>query len=82
MPLYMDIHRDIDGSFEDVAGAHQRDVETQEEYGADFKEFWYDEDNGTAFCLFEAPDKETGKKVHEEAHGLLAEEIHEVHHGE
>lgn len=82
MPLYMDIHRDIDASFEDVAEAHQNDVDIQDDYGAEFKEFWFDTDEGTAFCLFEAPDKETGKRVHREAHGLEAEEIHEVRHGE
>lgn len=82
MPLYMDIHRDLDANFDDVAEAHRKDLETQDEYDADFREFWFDEETGTAFCLFEAPDKETGEKVHEEAHGLTAEEIHEVRHGE
>lgn len=81
MPLYMDIHRNLDASFEDVAAAHRKDVEIQDEYGSDFKEFWFDENEGTVFCLFEAPDKETGEKVHREAHGLVAEEIHEVSHG-
>lgn len=82
MPLYVDIHRDLDAEFDDVAEAHLMDLETQDEYDADFKEFCYDEEEGTAFCLFEAPDKETGERVHDEAHGLLAEEIHEVEHGE
>lgn len=82
MPLYMDIHRDVDASPEEVAEAHRKDVETQGEHGADFKEYWFDEDEGTVFCLFEAPDEEAGRKVHEEAHGLVAEEIHEVQHGE
>ena len=81
MPLYMDIHRDLDASYEELEQAHQQDVEIQDEYDADFREFWMDEDEGVAFCLFEAPDKETGEKVHRESHGIVAEEIHEVQHG-
>lgn len=41
-----------------------------------------DEDDGTIFCLFEGPNKEAGEKVHEEAHRLTADEIHEVQEGE
>ena len=81
MPLFMDIHRNVDASAEEVAEAHRKDVETQDEYGAKFKEYWYNEEEGTVFCLFEAPDKQTGEEVHEKAHGLVAEEIIEVEHG-
>lgn len=76
------VHRDLDVSFDDVAEAHRKDREIQGDYDADFKEFWFDEDEKTAFCLFEAPDAETGERVHREAHGLTAQEIHEVRHGE
>ncbi len=82
MPLYMDIHRDVDASAEEVAEAHRKDVETQDEYGANFKEYWYNEDEGTVFCLFEAPNKQAGEKVHEKAHGLVAAEIIQVQQGE
>lgn len=78
MPLYMDIHRDVDVSPEEVEEAHRKDLETQSKYGAKFGEYWFDEDEGTVFCLFEAPSREVGEKVHREAHGLVAEEIHEV----
>jgi hypothetical protein len=33
------------------------------------------------FCLFEGPNKEAGEKVHQEAHGLVADEIIEVKEG-
>lgn len=82
MALYMDVHRDVDGSVEDVIEAHEKDVEVQDEYGVKYKRFWVDEDEGTVFCLFEGPSKEAGEKVHREAHGLTADEIHEVHEGE
>ncbi len=81
MPLFMDIHRDVEGSFEDVVEAHKMDLEKQGEYDVEYKNFWVDEDEGTIFCLFEGPSKEAGEHVHREAHGLTAEEIHEVTEG-
>ncbi|MBC6447440.1 nickel-binding protein [Actinokineospora xionganensis] len=32
---------------------------------------------GEAFCLVEAPDAESAVRVHREAHGLVADHIHE-----
>ena len=40
--------------------------------------YWVDEDEGAVFCPFEAPNEEAGERVHREAHGLVADEIHEV----
>jgi len=82
MPLYMDVHH-MDGgvSASDVAGAHQKDVETQEQYGVDYRHYWVDESQGKIFCLVEAPDADTAAQVHREAHGLVAEEIFEVKEG-
>lgn len=82
MPLYMDVHRDVDASVEDVIEAHEKDVEAQEKHGVTYKNYWVDEDEGAVFCLFEGPSKEAGEKVHKEAHGLTADEIFEVHQGE
>lgn len=78
MPLYMDVHRDVDVSIEEVEEAHELDLETQDKYDVTYEKFWADEDSGTVFCLFEGPSKEAGEKVHEEAHGLTADEIFEV----
>ena len=78
MPLYMDVHRDVEATVEDVVEAHEKDIETQKKYGVEYKQYWVDEDEGTVFCLFEGPSKEAGRKVHEEAHGLTADEIYEV----
>ena len=82
MPLFMDVHH-MDGgvSASDVAGAHAKDVETQGEYGVDYRHYWVDESQGKIFCLVEAPDKETAATVHREAHGLEADEIYEVTQG-
>ena len=82
MGLFMDVHH-MDGgvSAADVAGAHQKDVETQEQYGVDYKHYWVDEANGKFFCLVEAPDAETAAQVHRQAHGLVADEIYPVTQG-
>jgi hypothetical protein len=82
MALFMDVHH-MDGgvSASDVAGAHQKDVETQKKYGVDYKNYWVDEENGKIFCLVDAPDAETAAQVHREAHGLEADEIYPVSQG-
>jgi len=82
LPLYMDVHH-MEGevSVGDVAKAHAADVETQAKYGVDYKRYWVDEHGGKIFCLVEAPDAETAALVHKEAHGLVADEIHEVTEG-
>ncbi len=82
MALFMDVHHMTDGvSAEDVAGAHAKDVETQSQYGVDYKHYWVDEKNGKIFCLVEAPDADTAARVHREAHGLEADEIYPVTQG-
>src|SRR5680860_1200218 len=82
MPMFMDVHH-VDGgvSAADVAGAHAKDIETQEQYGVNYKHYWVSEDQGKIFCLVEAPDADTAVKVHREAHGLVADEIYPVSQG-
>jgi hypothetical protein len=83
MPLYMDIHRGVEGlTAEVVAGAHQKDLEVQKKHGVKYLSYWFNEDDGTVFCLSEAPSKEAADAVHREAHGLVADEIIEVKRGE
>lgn len=81
MPLYMDVHRDVDADTTAVAKAHKKDLEVQERHGVNIRRYWVDQDEGTVFCLFEAPDKAAGEAVHREAHGLVADEIFEVQEG-
>jgi hypothetical protein len=82
MPLYMDVHNMSGGvDAAEVAKAHQADVETQGQYGVEYKRYWVDQDAGKIFCLVEAPDAETAHTVHREAHGLVADEIYEVSEG-
>ena len=82
MPLYMDVHKNVEGlTAEAVADAHEKDLEVQEKHGVKYLKYWYDEDTGTVFCLCEAPSKEAAAAVHREAHGLVADEIYEVNEG-
>ena len=79
MPLFMDIHN-IEGgvSASDVAAAHAKDLETQGKYGVNYLRYWVDESEGKIFCLVEADSAESAAAVHREAHGLVADHIHEV----
>jgi hypothetical protein len=82
MPLYMDVHRNVEGlTPEAVAGAHEKDLQVQAKHGVNYKAYWYNEKEGTVFCLVEAPSKEAAERVHREAHGLTADEIVEVREG-
>jgi uncharacterized protein DUF4242 len=81
MPLYMDVHSLDSVSADDVAGAHERDLEVQGAHGVRYLRYWVDEKAGKIFCLVEAPDAEAAATVHREAHGLVADEIYEVTEG-
>lgn len=82
MPTYLDIHKGVEGlTAEAVIDAHKKDLETQKEYGVEYKKYWYNEDEGTVFCLVDAPNKEAAERVHREAHGLVADELFEVTEG-
>ncbi|HEX9015205.1 MAG TPA: DUF4242 domain-containing protein [Chloroflexota bacterium] len=82
MPLYMDVHKRIAGVSPDaLIQAHKKDLETQDKYGVKYHRYYLDKDTETVFCLVEAPSKEAAERVHREAHGLVADEIHEVTEG-
>jgi hypothetical protein len=79
MALYMDIHEHVEGLTADaVAQAHEADLRTQEKYGVKYLRYWFNETTGKVFCLVEAPSKEAASAVHQEAHGLVADELTEV----
>ena len=82
MSLYIDTHSHVDGiTKEDAERAHAADLRAQSKYGVRYLQYFLNVDEGKIFCLVEAPSKEAAIAVHREAHGLLAEEIHEVIEG-
>ncbi|HET8943201.1 MAG TPA: nickel-binding protein [Dehalococcoidia bacterium] len=79
MPLYMDVHKKVEGAtVEDVANAHLSDLRVQSDYGVRYIRYWFNQDAGKVFCLVEAPNAEAAVTVHERAHGLVPDEIIEV----
>ena len=78
MPLYMDIHELHGATLEDVAKAHEADVETQEKYGVHYHKYWVNGSCEKVFCLVDAPNPEAAIRCHKEAHGLIAEKLIEV----
>ena len=61
-----------------AAEAHREDLKIQDEFGCRCMTYWVDEDRGSAFCLIDAPNIESVKKMHNRAHGLIPHEIIQV----
>lgn len=83
MPLFMDVHESLPegASAEDVAHAHEADLEIQAQHEVRYLRYWVDDRAGKVFCLVEAPNAEAAATVHKEAHGLVADHIYEVAEG-
>ena len=79
MPLYMDLHKGLRGVTKDELNkAHQADLSVEGKHGVHIHKFWLNEEAGTAFCLFEAPNRDACVACHVEAHGMSPCEIIEV----
>ena len=76
--FFMDRHVLQGATPGDVAQAHLKDQVIQDDFGVKALTYWFDCERGTAFCLFEAPDKDSVAAVHRRAHGLLPSEVIEV----
>ena len=78
MPVYMDRHYVEGASRRAVADAHQKDLAIQDKYDVKFLTYGFDDMRCTASCLVEAPNRETIERAHNEAHGLVPNEVIEV----
>ena len=78
MPVYMDRHYIEGATRQAIADAHEKDLALQDKYRVKFLTYWFDESRSTAFCLIDAPSQETIKQAHNEAHGAIPNEVHEV----
>jgi len=75
MPLFMDRH-DVPGiTAEEVAQAHAQDLGPAAEYGVQILAYWFDADNGKAFCFAKAPEPDGLAALHRSTHGLIPNEI-------
>jgi hypothetical protein len=81
--LFLDVHNLEPGkvTFEAVAGAHQKDLATQNKFGVNFIKYWVDEVAGKVYCLAESPDSAAIYQTHQEAHGLVPDLVHQVTDG-
>ena len=78
MPLYMDIHNVPGATPQALEEAHNADLAVQDKHCVHCLKYWFNEEAGKVFCLFDAPTPEAAAAVHREAHGLMAEKIIEV----
>jgi class 3 adenylate cyclase len=75
MPIFMDRHY-IEGATKNAMDtAHEQDIEIQDEHGVHIMTYWFDEARSTAFCLADAPNEEALRKLHENSHGYVPNEI-------
>jgi class 3 adenylate cyclase len=81
MALFLDRHKAPGATGADIAAAHELDLAVQDKYHVRYVTYWFDDKEGTIFCLAEGPDREALETVHREAHGLVADNIIEVGDG-
>jgi class 3 adenylate cyclase len=75
MPLFMDRH-DVPGvTAEQVAQAHLADLGMGAKFEVQFLAYWFDAEQGEAFCLAKAPTGDSLTAVHKATHGLIPNEI-------
>lgn len=79
MPIYMDRH-DVSEAVtaENVAQLHQADLKIQHKFNCKGLTYWFDGKRKTAFCLIEAPDRDSINRMHDHAHGEVPNRIIEV----
>ncbi len=78
MPIFMDRHIAPGVKALNAAEAHMEDLRIQDKFGCRCMTYWVDEERGSVFCLIDAPDEGSVKKMHDAAHGLIPFEIIKV----
>jgi len=79
MPLYMDRH-DAPETItpEMIAAMHAADLKIQNKYNCRAITYWFDNTRKSAFCLIDAPNKQSLKNMHNAAHGDVPHKIIKV----
>lgn len=68
MTKFMDVHSGFFGvTAEQLAEAHQRDLDIENDEGVHFEHAWLDPDAGKVFCLATGRSKEAVMRIHERA---------------
>ena len=78
MKTFMDVHDGFFGvSAEQLAAAHQRDVEIQDEEGVAYERAWLDPEAGKVFCLATGPSRDAVMRIHERS-GHPTPQVYEI----
>jgi Protein of unknown function (DUF4242) len=78
MATFMDVHSGFVGvSAQQLAEAHQRDVDIQNDEGVTYVQAWMDPEAGKVFCLATGPSREAVMRIHERA-GHPTPEVYEI----
>lgn len=79
MPIFMDFHDLPEGlTAKHVAEMHQADLDIEHKYNCRGLTYWCDEKRKTAFCLIDAPNKQSVIDLHQNSHGAIPQRIIEV----
>ena len=78
MARFMDVHNGFFGvTAEQLAEAHRRDVEIENDEDVHYEHAWLDPEAGKVFCLATGPSKEAVIRIHERA-GHPPAEVYEL----
>jgi hypothetical protein len=78
MAKFMDVHSGFFGvTAEQLAEAHQRDLDIQDDEGVEYVTAWLDPEGGKVFCLATGPSREAVMRIHERA-GHPTPDVYEV----
>ncbi len=78
MATFMDVHNGFFGvSAEQLAEAHRRDLEIENEEGVHYQHAWLDSETGKVFCLATGPSREAVMRIHERA-GHPTPDVYEI----
>jgi hypothetical protein len=78
MAKFMDVHSGFFGvTAQQLAEAHQRDLDIEGQEGVHFERAWLDPGAGKVFCLATGPSRESVMRIHERA-GHPTAEVYEL----
>jgi Protein of unknown function (DUF4242) len=68
MAKFMDVHNGFFGvTAEQLAEAHQRDLDLENDEGVHYERAWLDPEAGKVFCLATGPSRDAVMRIHERA---------------
>jgi AraC-like DNA-binding protein len=69
MPLFMEFHKAVNPSIEDLKKRAGSGYEILQQFNVRYHQFWINEEAGTVFCLIEGPSQNICESVHRSLYG-------------